>query len=405
MIGNTGGLANGTFVWTPQGFSRVEDLRPGDFVIGGDGSPRKVVVVAAQPTAPCMVLGFDRGLKVRCSAGQQWLALHPAARYPTRHSHGKVEANPRFNRWQVFRASEIAAASGAFPIPRRRFLIPSSGIVQMQAKEVPIDPYLLGVLLGDGCFRAGSTMISSADPEILESVALLLPHGLSVRHTSRYDYSLVLPGGRGHGHGGTRRSGRGNPLTFALVQLGLHGLLSHQKFVPEIYLFNSASVRLGTLQGLMDTDGGVAPTQGAMEFSTTSPYLASAVEFLVASFGGKCFVERRTTRFTNKFGERQDGMESFRLRIRIPQVTPFRLNRKVARLVRPVSTCDERVLWSIEGDGASACTSLAIDHPDHTFLVDRGIVVHDCTVPGIDSGQFSAFSKLLHPTSAVTLRP
>ena len=263
--------------------------------------------------------------------------------------------------------------SGAAPLPRRRFLIPASSTVEMGAKQLPIDPYLMGVLLGDGCFRKGLS-ISSADDEIMHAVAALLPSDLSLKKEGKYDYKLVLPGGRGHGRGG--RAYYGHPLTQVLRDYGLHGLLSMEKFVPEIYLHNSAAARLALLQGLMDTDGSVANTQGTIEFSSTSPHLAAAVEYLVASFGGKTATKQRITRYTDKFGARKDGLPSFRVRIRLPQVVPFRLSRKIARLVPPVSTCDERVLWTIDEVEASGCTVVTVNSIDNTFVLEHGIVAH-----------------------------
>lgn len=391
-----GGLANGTCVWTPTGFCFVEDLNVGDTVIGGDGKPCQVVHVQPQPQQRCLLLTFDRGVSIKCAANHPWLALHPAARYPTRHSHGKVEPNPRFDRWEVINAQAMLDASGNSPLPRRRFLIPSNGPVQMQPKDLPVDPYLLGVLLGDGCMRSGGTSISTADAEIIQAVERALPPGVTMRRAGKYDYFLVIAGGKGHGQGGGFGT-RGNPLTLLLRELGVHGHLSGDKFVPALYLFNSATVRLAVLQGLMDTDGGVAPTQGTIEFSSTSPHLTAAVEFLVASFGGKSYTEKRVTRFTNKFGERRDGAESFRMRIRLPQVVPFRLTRKTERLVRPVSTCDERILWTISEAGIEACTSIEVDNLDHTVLIDRGVVTHDGS-RSIDSSRSpTAYSKLLRP--------
>jgi hypothetical protein len=170
-------------------------------------------------------------------------------------------------------------------------------------------------------------------------------------------------------------------LTNLLRSLGVHGALSGGKFVPDKYLFNTPAVRLAVMQGLLDTDGGIAPTHGAIEFSSTSPYLTSAIEYLVASFGGKTFTEKRTTRFTDKDGQRRNGAESFRTRIRLPQVVPFRLSRKVERLVRPVSTCDERVLWAMEKVGSADCTAIEVDSASRTILIGCGVVAHDCTVP------------------------
>jgi hypothetical protein len=256
------------------------------------------------------MLTFDRGVTIKCGTSQPWLVLHPAARFPTRHSHGKVEPNPRFDRWEVLQSQTMLATAGTFSRPRRRFLIPATAAVQMETQEVPIDPYLLGVLLGDGCLRNGTTSISTSDHEIVDAVAAALPSDVEVRYLGRYDYGLVVAGGKAHGQGGGF-AGRGNPLTNLLRGLGVHGLLSRDKFVPEQYLFNSPAVRLAVMQGLLDTDGGVAPTQGAIEFSSTSPYLTSAVEYLVASFGGKSATHKRITRFTDKHGQMRVGAESF----------------------------------------------------------------------------------------------
>lgn len=373
MAESGAGLKNGTLVWTPNGFTQIERLQIGDRVIGGDGTACTVLGILRKRPMRMLRLTFDRGVHVECGTEQTWRVLHPAARFPTRHSHGKVEPNPRYDTWEVVTAGAMLAMSGAAPLPRRRFLIPASGSIRMTAKPVPIDPYLLGVILGDGCLRNG-VRISTADQEIVDAVAALLPPDLSMRQTSNYDYSLVLPGGKGHGRGG--RAVDGHPLTQILRQYGLHGLLSGEKFVPDIYLHNSAKVRLALLQGLMDTDGSVANTYGTIEFSSTSPHLTAAVELLVASFGGKTATEGRVTQYTDKYGARKDGAPSFRVRIRLPQVVPFRLTRKIARLVNPISTCNERVLWTIQELGRSASTVIAVDSGDNTFVLKHGIVAH-----------------------------
>lgn len=373
MAASSTGLKNGTLVWTPEGFTPIERLQIGARVVGGDGTKCTVLGIVRKRPTRMLRLTFDRGAQVECGPEQTWRVLHPAARFPTRHSHGKIEPNPRYDKWEVVTAEAMLAMSGAAPLPRRRFLMPTPGSIRMTAKRVPIDPYLFGVLLGDGCLRKGVS-ISTADLEIVEAVAALLPSELRMRRTNKYDYNLVLPGGRGHGRGG--RAFIGHPLTQILRRFGLHGLLSGEKFVPDTYLYNCASVRLALLQGLMDTDGSVTATQGSIEFSSTSPHLTAAVEFLVASFGGKTATEGRITQYTDKFGVRKNGAPSFRVRIRLPQVAPFRLSRKVARLVNPVSTCNERVLWTLDEARRSPCTTIAVDSIDNTFVLQHGIVAH-----------------------------
>lgn len=361
-------------MWTPTGLRPIEEVRVGDRVISGDGTPCLVLAAIRDVQQHTLRFSFDRGEQIDCAENHPWHVLHPAARYDTRHSRGKVERNPRFGKWEVVTGAAILAASGPAPTPRRRFLMPTTAIIHMDRQTIPIDPYLLGLLLGDGCVRNG-VRISSADAEIIDAVAEILPEGVGIRQERGYDYVLVLSGGKGHGQGGGFKD-RGNPLTKSLRDLGVHGLLSGDKFVPSTYLNNAPDIRLAVLQGLMDTDGCISATHGAIEFSTTSPWLAGAVDYLACSFGGKVKITQRVTRFTDKNGERQDGARSFRVRLRLPQVAPFRLTRKLVRLVRPVSTCDDRVLWALESLGPTTCAGIVVDSLDQSFTLQHGIVAH-----------------------------
>jgi phage terminase large subunit-like protein len=162
----------------------------------------------------------------------------------------------------------------------------------------------------------------------------------------------------------------------------LAGCGSAAKFVPQAYLHNAAEVRLAVLQGLMDTDGSITQT-GAMEFSTASERLAENVEFLVHSLGGKVSVERRQTKFTNKHGDRVNGLPSLRLRIRL-NVCPFRLPRKAERWT-PRKNTPNRVIHHIEAAGAHECTCIEVAHHDHTFVTAHGIVTHNTVAAGTET--------------------
>lgn len=111
------------------------------------------------------------------------------------------------------------ATLATFSRPRRRFLVPTTGAVQIEAQPVQVDPYLLGILLGDGCFRNGGTSFSTSDQGIVDAVRSALPPGVGIRYLGRYDYAIVVSGGRGHGQG-RGVAGRGNPLTNLLRDLG-----------------------------------------------------------------------------------------------------------------------------------------------------------------------------------------
>ena len=158
------------------------------------------------------------------------------------------------------RAPERSTVSGRFPggvrttaeiartLTRRRdrtknHTIPLVASVQFPSRPVPIPPYLLGVLLGDGNLREHGVRLSTADREIVESARRLLPAALRLTHEGSYDYRITT---------GQRGRQQTNPLLEALRELHLGGKRSEEKFVPTAYLFNDVPTRLALLRGLMD---------------------------------------------------------------------------------------------------------------------------------------------------------
>lgn len=362
-------------VLTPVGWRPIGDLLPGDEIISADGTATQVTAVYPQGVQPIFKLTFDQGEYSLAGGEHLWQVTLPAHRYPTRHSHGSWEPNPGFGRKTVVDTNHLIKQfyknPGVAPRPKSRALVEHCATVDFPSREVPLDPYLLGVLIGDGCLRNGVSF-TSADPEIVEHARAALPVGVAVAHKSKYDYAIVVPGGSAHGTGG---KGGGNPITNCLREMGLHGKMAHEKAVPPSYLINSKEVRLAVLQGLMDTDGS-CDKNGTIEFCSTSEQLADDVAFLVRSFGGKVRKTSRVTSYTYK-GEKKQGRRSYRLWIRLPQVQPFRLARKLANMVRPVSTCDEHVLHTIEpwGEADSVCISVA--HPSRLYITRDFIVTHN----------------------------
>lgn len=339
-------LKNGTPVATPSGWRPIETLAVGDEVIAGDGSITLVAGVYPQGLKPLYRLTFDSGA-IECCGEHLWKWQHPRARFPYRQSHGKRETNPFHGEWSVSNTASIIASIGLAPPSRRRAVVPSSPPWQLPTSAVPLDPWLIGVLLGDGC-TIYTASFSSADAEIVEGVKAVIPEGVTVKHRSKYDYSIAAP------------PGRRNPVIAALRELDIMGRCSAQKRVPSAYLLGDAAQRLAILQGLMDTDGHITRT-GAMEFGTVSPDLAADVQFLVQSLGGKARMVRATV--------------GFRVKVRL-NLCPFRLSRKADRWA-PRHRRDDHVLHRIEPAGEAEATCIAVTHPEHTFVTQHGIVTHN----------------------------
>lgn len=148
-----------------------------------------------------------------------------------------------------------------------RPLFISTARAQFDPRPVPLDPYVLGVLLGHGSFRHPDTVcLSSADPEIVERVRAVTT--ATKCRGDNYDYRL------------------GVDIHHAIKGLGLHGLYSHEKFIPADYKYNTETVRLEILRGLLDTDGTVDRRTGQPRLEQTSKRLAADVTELVESLGG-----------------------------------------------------------------------------------------------------------------------
>jgi len=135
--------------------------------------------------------------------------------------------------------------------------IPVAGALDLPDATFPLDPYLLGVWLGDGTSASGA--FTTADPEIVEAFGVFSSH----KRSGKYDYGTY-------------------GLSPILRRIGVLG----DKHVPPAYLRGSVRQRLALLQGLMDTDGN-ACASGAVEFTSTNRCLADAVAELAVSLGWK----------------------------------------------------------------------------------------------------------------------
>src|SRR5215212_8175988 len=222
----------GRQVLTPAGFRSIGSLDVGDLVIGSDGRPTPVLGVYPQGRKPVFRVRTQDGASTLCCAEHLWFVTTPDDR-----KHGKAG--------RVLETSEMIGRLRRHH--QHRFELPLvSAPVELLPADVPIDPYALGLLLGDGCLTTSTTpSFATADPELAEALRDALP-GIELRRKSEVDYVL--------NHAGASRGGLrvANPVTEVLREIGLAGTRSDTKYVPIDYLYNSPATRLALLQGLLD---------------------------------------------------------------------------------------------------------------------------------------------------------
>jgi phosphate starvation-inducible protein PhoH and related proteins len=351
-------------VLTPHGFRPIGELDVGDLVVGSDGRPTPVLGVYPQGRKDVYRLTAQDGASTICCAEHLWAVSTAADR---RSGRGR----------RVLQTREmVGRLRAAHP---HRFELPLvSQPVEFVPREVPLDAYALGLLLGDRCVTTSTTpSFTTADPELALALEMALP-GIELVRRGGYDFVLR--------HGGRGGVIVANPVTVVLRDLGLAGARSSTKFVPESYLHNSPSVRLAVLQGLLDTDGGPVTQPGRtcrIQYSTTSPRLRDDVLFLVRSLGGVAYVR------TREAAGRRSGFargrevrfrnDAFVLDIRLPsELAPFRLTRKAATYEafggggRPM-----RFVHHIEPAGEAETVCIQVGAQDSLYVTDDFLVTHN----------------------------
>jgi phosphate starvation-inducible PhoH-like protein len=353
-----------TPVLTPTGWQEIGTLRVGDLVVGSDGRPTPVLGIYPQGRKEVFEVRTQDGASTRACAEHLW-AVKTAS--------DKRRGCPG----RILQTSDMAGNLRVFH--QRRYELPLVAPVEFEPQPVPIDPYALGLLLGDGCLTTRTTpAFTTTDPELAEAMEAALP-GIELRRKTDVDYVLNHVDG---GRGGVIVA---NPVTEWLRELGLAGTRSTTKFVPEDYRLNSAEVRLAVLQGLLDSDGGPVVQDGRtcrVQFTTCSERLRDDVIFLVRSLGGVAYSRLRPA------DGRAPGLARGRavhhradahvLDIRLPEtLEPFRLARKRERYNATGGGRAMRFIDAIEPVGEAECVCISVGAEDSLYVTEDFLVTHN----------------------------
>lgn len=319
---------------TPTGWRRMGDLAVGDEVCGPSGAST-VRGVYPQGARDVYRVTFSDGAEVECCAEHLWTVLDPRGQQ---------------------RTVALEDLLRLPPSALRRFAVPVAPC-DYEPQEVPVDPYALGLLLGDGSMRGDQLAFSTIDAELRDALSASLPPHHALRYAGRCDYRIVLTAPYQHVP---------DRLTTRLEQLGLRGHRSEDKFIPRAYLHNSREVRLALLQGLLDTDGGVNK-HGQPEFYTSSPRLAEDVRELAESLGASVITRRKAT----------THLDAYTLVIRHPDAPSlFRLRRKVEAARRRNKTV-KRTFRSIELVRRDEVQCIEVSDPSHLYYTNRHVLTHN----------------------------
>ncbi|MFE9932580.1 PhoH family protein [Streptomyces sp. NPDC005533] len=352
-----------TNVLTPDGWRPIGDLQVGDLVVGSNGEPTPVLGVFPQGERDIYRVTAQDGSWTLCCGEHLWTV---------RTASDKRRDKP----WRVLETQDMIGNLRAGHA--RRYELPMlTAAVAFPEREVPMDPYALGLLLGDGCITGSTTpSFATEDEELVRSLEAALP-GVTARHKGGPDH--VLNRVKAPGDVVTLE----NPVTRVMRELDLLGSRSHSKHVPDDYLFNTAEVRLAVLQGLLDSDGGPVTQRDRscrIQYSTTSIVLRDDVIALVQSLGGVAYTRRRAAegrkQGTALAAHRYDAHV---VDIRLPEgIEPFRLARKrdayhaAGGGGRPM-----RFIDSIEPAGREEAVCIQVAAEDSLYVTQDYLLTHN----------------------------
>ena len=339
---------------TPFGLRRMGDLKEGDIISGTDGGMQKVLRIYEQGVKDVYRFTFADG--ATCEAGLDH--LWNVRKMRERSKKARLSGLSVDDDWRVWDTRKIIEHLDGDA--KNSIAIPLSDPVKftVSAKK-PIDPYILGLLIGDGCFVAnGYIGYTTIDKELLESFndagypLRLTKDGKTLNYSTR-DHSLIK----------------------SLTDLKLIGCKSEHKFIPRAYKYGTIEERVSLIQGLMDSDGYAEKGKSAIGFSSASEQLSKDVQEIIWSLGGMATLFKKEAGYKDRNGEFKQCLDAHVLYIQTQDNKKlFRLQRKID-VVMDRRFTKTRVIKSVELVGKKRCRCIMVTNPNSLYLTERSCIV------------------------------
>lgn len=338
----------------PGGWKKMGEIQVGDEVIGRDGKPTKVLGVYPQGTKDIYKITFADHRQVRCCGEHLW-EVHSGNR--REHLQKKV-----ISTLEIMEIMERESDNGRISVP---LIEPEEGTYV----DFVIEPYILGLLLGDGGMGNNALGISTPDEFIVEYLKENLPDNLTLNAAGGVSYRISRKRDRLN----TRHS-----YIDELRRLGLAGKRSWEKSIPREYLEASKAQRLALVQGLLDSDGYI-DKNSSVSYCTTSQQLSEDFEYLVRSLGGTAKTSTKYPEYTY-LGEKKTGRLAYNTTVRYKKPSElFQLPKKKERTNDNGQYCANLRLRieKIEKDGRTAAQCIMVENPEHLYVTDGFTVTHN----------------------------
>lgn len=274
--------SQGILMWDGS-IRHAASIAVGDLLMGPDSLPRQVL---------SLVRGLDQMYQITPTKGKPWIVngdhvlslvatnTNSAPKYPSE-AGGKI-VNVTVREWLTWSKHK----KHIHKLYRTAVEFPETGGVLL------IDPYVMGVVLGDGCITQ-SVVVHKPSQEIrdeFERIGKL--DGFAINEHNKQDGDCPAFGVISDCNGR-------NSVLEGLRILDLYGTTSETKFIPQSYKTATLEDRLRLLAGLMDTDGSV--TGSGFDYISKSKTLAEDIAFVCRSVGLAAYVKHCVKSCQNGF--------------------------------------------------------------------------------------------------------
>lgn len=353
VIGDYKGLPLDTEIPTLEGWSTMKDLKIGDTVFDKDGKQCKVVVKSEIHNNPCYKIHFSKDISIIADEEHRWLisfSTHPSTKYKGQLREVIMTTKELYEYLQYYN-------------PKNQYQIPKIYLnkeLDLPEQNLPIDPYVLGLWLGDGTADNGriTQELNAKSWEIIESKGFKLSKNSEHRDKKAETRTV-----------------------YGLRELLKDNHLLNNKHIPDIYQRSSRNQRINLIRGLMDADGFYDKIHKTFIMSTDYYWQADGLIKVLSSLGIRATLNR-----VNRPGYNTMSRVCYDVKFKTSKFNPFMCRNQEVECVEPKISYFS--IKNVEKTETVKTQCIQVDSPSHTYLCTRHMIVTHNTNKKIETKSY-----------------
>ena len=304
------------FIYTLDGVKQWKDIKVGDYIFGDNGKLTKVIDIPFDDIAPIYELTLSSGYKVKCSEGHLWKVYS--------HCRGEIIVSTK-ELLKLYKRPRKTTENNSKEC-ELDCIIPVGNGVEFPHKDTKIDPYTLGLILASNCVNTKNKTIVNA-----------------------------------------------------LREYNLNYIKSESTFVPEEYKYNSKTVRVSLLKGILDVKGEVINDK--IELVLNSKQLINDVQWMCASLGIPTIYHKpKDIKYYNNNGEEIKYLYKLSIYSNIPlfnSIKKLQLQQNINKTSFTQNRYKGYKIVDIRYIGNQKSKCITVDNESHCYLINNFIVTHN----------------------------